>query len=350
MPVKLMRSAGRMAFVGLGVGALLGCRGKHAPDRAGTATASFEGRVVEVRDTTIPSVLDAPGIAEPVRRATLSTKLTGAVTAVLVHEGERVKQGQILARIDARDLAARRAQVGAAIAEAEAVHRDALTQAQRFRALYADSAATRAQLDAVETGLARTEAGVRTARGAASELDAMGAYAQVRAPFAGVVTQRFVDPGAFVSPGAPVAAVEDDSRLRIKVTVAPGAATPLKAGMHLHGTIERETVEAVVEGVAPAPAGALYTVNAIVDNARSEHPAGGTASLWIPQGTRRGLVVPVEALVREGDLTGVRVQTAGGAELRWVRLGDRTDGSVEVLSGLRSGDRLLVPARAEGGS
>ena len=134
-------------------------------------------------------------MAEPVRRATLSTRLSGAVTAVLVQEGARVRQGQVLARIDDRDLRARQTQVEAGIAEADAVHQDAQTQARRMQALYADSAATRVQLDAAETGLARAEAAERAARGAAQELEATRDYAEVRAPFAGVVTQRFVDPG-----------------------------------------------------------------------------------------------------------------------------------------------------------
>ena len=332
-----------------GLAALTACHDEPKRQELGATAALPAGSVIEVRDTTIPAVLEASGIAEPVQRATLSTKLMGAVTAVAVHEGERVHAGQLLARIDARDVTARQSQAQAGIAEAEAVHRDAVTQAARFRALYADSAATRAQLDAVETGLARAEAGVRTAHAAASEVAVMRGYAELRAPFAGIVSQRFVDPGAFVAPGTPVVTVVDGSRLRISVTVAPDAAGALKPGASLRGTIENEPVDAVVEGVAPTAAGALYTVNAIVANPRGGHPAGGAATLRIPRGTRSGVLIPEAALVREGDLTGVRIQTTGGLELRWVRLGLAADGTVEVLSGLRAGDRVFVPQPAEGG-
>jgi RND family efflux transporter MFP subunit len=342
-------SAGRMTLLGASLGLLPACRREPAPDRPGAVATPPDGRVIEVRDTTIPSVLEAAGIAAPIQRATLSTKVMGAVTSVEVQEGARVRAGQVLARIDSRDIAAKRAQAAAGLADADAVHQDALTQAQRFRALYADSAATRAQLDAVETGLARAEAGVRTAQAAANELEAYGAYAELRAPFAGVVTQRFVDRGAFVAPGTPIAAVEDGSRLRISVTLPPDAARRLKPGARVEGTIERVPVDAVVEGVAPAPSGALYSVNALVDNTRGAHPTGGAATLRIPLGVRTGLLVPVAALVHEGDLTGVRVQTASGTERRWVRLGTPAGDVVEVLSGLRSGDRIFFPAAPEGG-
>jgi cobalt-zinc-cadmium efflux system membrane fusion protein len=84
-------------------------------------------------------------------------------------------------------------------------------------------------------------------------------------------------------------------------------------------------------------------VNAIVDNGDRRHPSGGVATLRIPQGTRTTILVPDAALVREGDLTGVRIQAANSAELRWVRLGAAVGGQVEVLSGLKAGDRVIVP-------
>lgn len=321
------------------------CGGPPAPPRTGEPAAPT-GRVLEVRDTIVAAMLEAAGIAEPIQAATLSTRLMGAVASVLVQEGQRVSAGQLLARIEAGELVARRAQAEAGIAGADAVYQDALVQAQRFRALFADSAASRAQLEAAETGLARAEAGLRTARAGAGALEAVEAYAQVRAPFAGVVTKRFVDPGAFVAPGAPVVAIEDASRLRLSVTVAPGAATALVAGARLDGTIEGRPASATIEGVAAA-GGALYTVNAIVDNRDRRYPSGGAVVLRIPQGTRTTILVPDAALVREGDLTGVRIQTARGAELRWVRVGAPVGERVEVLSGLKAGDRVFVPADDE---
>jgi RND family efflux transporter MFP subunit len=345
MPTTTVHTAMRATLTAVSLGLSAACG--DTPERPRTDLAAVPaGRVLEVRDTTVAALLEAAGIAEPMQRATLSTRLMGAVASVLVQEGQRVVAGQLLARIEAGELVARRAQADAGIAEANAVYEDAVVQAQRFRALFADSAAARAQLEAAETGLARAEAGVRTARAAAGALEAVEAYAQVRAPFAGVVTKRFVDPGAFVAPGAPVVSVEDASRLRLSVTVAPGAATSLEPGARLDGTIEGRRATATIEGVAAA-GGALYTVNAIVDNRDRRYPSGGVATLLIPQGTRTTILVPNAALVREGDLTGVRIQTATGGELRWVRLGSPVGGRVEVLSGLKAGDRVLVPADGE---
>ncbi len=315
-------------------------------DRSAAARpATTPGTAYVVRDTTVASTLDAAGTAEPIAEATLSTRLMGAVTAVLVHEGDLVAAGQPLVHIDARDLVARDSQVQSSIASARAVQRDAEAQARRFRALFADSAATRAQLDAAETGLARANAGLAAARAGARELAATRAYADVRAPFAGVVTHRFVDPGAFAEPGAPLVTVQDDSRLRVSASAAPDAARGLRRGMRVAATIEDTTVSAVVEGVVPA-AGNVYTVNAVVPNPGRRLAAGGAASLAIPQGTRAALLVPVAAIRREGDLTGVTVREATGDELRWVRLGDAHGELVEVTSGLRAGATIVVPPAA----
>ncbi|MBX6364656.1 MAG: efflux RND transporter periplasmic adaptor subunit, partial [Gemmatimonadetes bacterium] len=241
------------------------------------------------------------------------------------------------------------ARAEAARAEAEAVRREAEAQAARMRALYAEEAAPKAQLDAAETALARAEAGVRAARAGGAELVAARAYAVVRAPFAGTVTRRSVDPGAFAAPGAPLLTIEDDSRLRIVVSAAPDAVREVARGDTVRATIEGEPVLAVVEGVVPAGDGSLYRVNAVVPNRDGRHLAGSAAALLLPQGTRPAIVVPAQAITREGDLTGVRVRTAAGSELRWVRIGVASGDSVEVLGGLRDGEQVLVPAAPHGG-
>ncbi len=107
-------------------------------------TARIPGNVVAIKDTTVRARFAASGTAQPIQQATLSTKLMGAVTEVLVHEGDVVAAGAILLRIDASDLTAKSAQIAASIADADAMHGDAATHLGRIRALYADSAATRA--------------------------------------------------------------------------------------------------------------------------------------------------------------------------------------------------------------
>jgi RND family efflux transporter MFP subunit len=323
--------AGRSALIGVAVIAfVVACDHTEQSNAEIAPAAPSVSETYTVHDTTLSAVFAAAGVAAPIQQATLSTKLMGTVTDVLVQEGDRVATGQPLVRIDARDLAAKSAQASASVADAAAVHRDALTQANRMRALYADSAATRAQLDAA-------------ANAAASELGAVTSYAVIRAPFAGIITRRFVDPGAFAAPGAPLAAIQDVSTLRITANTTPDIARDLRRGQSLAATVEGQPVHATVEGAVPTMTGNLYTINALVANGRGTLLAGSTATLAVPLGMRTALVVPATAIVREGDLTGVTLRTAHGDERRWVRLGLIAGNMIEISSGLRSGDRVVLP-------
>ena len=332
------------------IGALLAlasaCSARE-PEAKREAPPRVTGTVFTVKDTSLQTVFEASGLAAPLRRATLSTKLMGAVLEVVVREGDEVTAGQPLVRIDARELAAKQEQAAASVSDAEALQGEAAKQAGRMRALYADSAATRAQLDAAETGLSRADAGVRASRAAAAELRAGNSYAVVRAPFGGLVTKRFVDPGAFATPGAPLVSVQDARQLRITVSATPDMAGAVRRGQSIGGTIEGRVVSALVEGVVPSDAGNLYAINALVANPGGLMLPGSTATLSLPAGAHVGVVVPARAVTRQGDLTGVTVRTAAGDETRWVRLGQSLGTMVEVNAGLRAGDQVVVPLLGE---
>jgi RND family efflux transporter MFP subunit len=222
---------------------------------------------------------------------------------------------------------------------------EAAAHAGRIRGLYADSAATRAQLDQADAGLARADAAVASAHAMAAELSATASYADIRAPFAGTITRRFVDPGSFAAPGAPLVTVEDASSLRISVSAAPDAVRGLRRGMVVGATIGDAMIPATIEGVVPSGAN-LYLVNALVKNPDGRFLSSSSAALALPRGTRRALLVPAGAIVRQGDLTGVQVASAGGASLRWVKLGTNRGGYTEVLAGLAATDSVLVPTGA----
>lgn len=320
----------------------------HTPDNAGAQRVA--GQVLVLADTVVPTLLDVSGTAMPLRQATLSTKLMGTVTAVTVNAGDAVRAGQVLVQLDARDLSAKATQVAAGIADAEAMQDDAATQAARMRALYADSAATRAQYDAALTGLARADAGLRAARAAAGEVAAMRSYAEVRAPFAGVVMARLVDPGSFAAPGTPLITVHDVSALRVSVAAAGETVRGVRRGSRLAAKLDGVDATAIVEGVVPTASGNLFTVNATVANAAATYRAGSAATLRIPAGSQPMLLVPVAAIVREGDLTGVIVHGIQRDERRWIRLGATRGTQVEVAGGIRAGESIVVPATTRPGA
>jgi RND family efflux transporter MFP subunit len=324
-----------------------GCtRAESSPAPVSLAGSSLE--TVTAVDTVIAAAVEAAGVAAPLQQATLSTRLMGTVTEVLVREGDVVRRGELLVRLDTRDLTAKDDQVRAGLAAAVSRADEAERYAVRIRALYADSAAPRALLDGAEAGLAQAQAALAQARGAQRELAAVAGYGAVRAPFDGIVSRRFVDPGAFAAPGAPLVTVEDGRTLRISVTTTPDLARGIARGRMIETRIEDAPAAAMVEGVVPAPGGALYTINALVSDRDGRYASGGAAVLLVPRGTRHAVFAPQATIARQGDLTGVRVLEAGRPILRWVRLGAAQGDRVEVLSGLQGGERLVVTRTSEG--
>lgn len=319
---------------------LAACGGIEPPTKHAAATSTAPA--VPVLDTVVTATTEATGLAAPMESSTLSTRLMASVVEVLVLEGAVVRQGQLLARLDVRDLAAKRQQAQAGLADAEAQRELARVSAARIRALYADSAAPKAMLDQAEAGLARAEAGVRAATAGVGELDAVAGYGEIRAPFDGVVSHRFVDPGAFVAPGAPILAVDRLGALRVSVTVPADQAEGIRRGAPLAATIERDTATARVEGVARG-VGGTYTLNAVVPNPAGKWLGGSAATLRLPAGTRRALLIPTAAIRREGDVALVSRRTAQGDLATAVRLGAAYGDRTEVLAGLQPADQVVVP-------
>ena len=97
----------------------------------------------------------------------------------------------------------------------------------------------------------------------------------------------------------------------------------------------------MIEGVVPG-AGNMYTINAIVANRNGALLAASAATLLVPHGTRRAIVVPVSALLHQGDLIGVRRRFATGDAITWVKTGATMGSDIEILSGLATGDSVVL--------
>lgn len=323
-----------------------GCRAEKAPEPR--AHARIDGRVLVVRDSAAGGVLRASGTAEPVLRADLSTRLMGSVLAVNVREGDKVRQGQVLLKLDGQELASKSKGLESGIEAARSQLKLADLSLRRVRALRSDSAVSQAELDRAEAEYKGARSALESLESQAGELRAVTGYATLLAPFDGRVVSRRVDPGAMASPGVPLLRVEDASRLRIRVNTAVEGAAGLKAGQELTGTVGERPVRARIEGMVPSESGNLVTVNAIVENAGGELPSNASATLDLPIGGAHLRLVPTDALLREGDLVGVTVRTAKGDHRRWIRTGRDFGGQVEVLSGLREGDTLVIPSMKAG--
>lgn len=312
-----------------------------APSTAASAPATV---IVEERE--IADVVDWPGTVTARLSAEVAPAVMARVLEVRVQAGSAVRRGDVLATLDGRDLTARRQQAEAALAAATALARQADADLGRARQLFAKQAFTRQDLDAAEARAATARAQAAQAADALAEARVRLGETEVRAPFDGIVAERRVDPGDTAGPGAPVVVLQDPSTLRLEADVAEHCAAPLAVGMALPVRVGAPPVEltARIEELAPVadPASRTRHVKAVLPADAALRP-GAFASLRLACGTHLAVLVPSASVRRAGQLETVRVVVDGTPLVRSVRTGKPVGEQVEVLSGLRGGDVVVVP-------
>jgi len=320
---------------------------------AAVAQAPAASAAVELRE--VDDVYAADAVIESLHQATVSAQIAGQLTGLLVDAGDRVRRGQLLARIDTREADAQVASAGAQVAQAEAALAQAKLNHERTKSLVEQNFLSLSALDKADADLKTARAALEAARAGTTQATTGRSFAELRAPIDGVVTRRLMEPGELATPGRGVVEIHDPGALRAVGTipqfVLPRTARVESAEIELPALKRR--LKATRVTVLPAADPRLLSTQV-----RAELPAGapagivpGTAAkVLVPIGRSQKLVVPAAAVFRRSELTAVYVLTDGARQLRQVRIGNRVgDDTVEVLAGLSAGERVaLDPLRGTG--
>jgi RND family efflux transporter MFP subunit len=319
--------------------------GDGEPSRAPAATTT-RSETMLVENETLAAVVPVDGTVTARQQAVVSTRLMARITSIEVEVGDHVATGQVLLRLGTDDIAANRARAEASLRVAEAARDEAVRHLTRMDTLYVQDAVPMVQRDQARLALVQAEAQVAFAEAALQEVDAAAGYAALRAPFAGTVVSRTSGVGDLAAPGVPLVGIAADGPREAVLGVPPDAAATLVPGqtISVHSDDAGEAT-AVVRAIASGADPRTRTVEV-----RAELPAtwptGVSVTALIPAGARQGITIPASAIVRRGQLTGVRVVTDQGEMLRWIRLGRRletgAEARVEVLSGLEPGERIAL--------
>ena len=295
----------------------------------------------------IPIVITATGSLAADASVMVSTRMMGWVKQIYVVEGQSVAKGDRLLRIDDTDLLARKSQAEAGIAAAKAVLANAEKMAERFENLYAEKSVSKAQLDDVLTGRDQARAGLQMANAGLAEVNVHLSYLDLTAPVDGVVARKMIEEGNMANPGMPLLILEQTDRIKVIAHVGEKDISGLAAGNRV--TVEVSSVagaeyRAELARVIPTanPGSRTYDVEAYLDNADGRLKSGMFARMTIPVGVRQAVLVPADAVIRRGQLTGLwLVDKDGVAMLRWIRLGRSQGDDVEILAGM-AGDETVV--------
>jgi len=372
----------------------------NAPAPAGAARTEAAAREVHTAHAALEPwerTLRISGELVAFESATLSTKVPGRLENLAVDVGTRVKKGDLLAQLDARDYELRVAQADAALSaartrlglpledgdgkdavdsESVAVVRQArasLEEAQRdeVRAseLVKSGVATQAASESAHSALLVAQskladaleevqnrrAQVQQRRADLALARAQLADTQVQAPFDGAIVARLAGTGDYLAAGAPLARIVRFDPLRLRMDVPEHAAAGITIGLALRAELEDGTrVEGKVARISPELGARNRTllVEAELPNPAATLRAGSFARVEIVlDGSAQALVVPPEALVRFAGIDKL-FEVAGGKVLeRRVKVG-RTDGKrVEILEGISAGaEFVLAPGNLQGGA
>lgn len=310
---------------------LSGCHGEKRATGDGPALPVANVRVEKVTSVTAPVFEAVVGTIRSDKRATLEAKVSGRISELPVMMGQRVKQGELVARLDAAETRARYEQVAAALEQAQ-------REWKRLSSLFEQQASTRADYEAAESRF-------RMAEAAFAEAKAMMAYVEIVAPFDGVVTRKWADVGDLAAPGKALVGIEDPKLLLLEADVPEGLGANLHTGAKL--TVDVDALKTEFEGTVRemAPIADPETRSVRIKVQLPETPGllpGQFARLRVPIREVPQLRVPRRALVERGQLELVFVAETNHARLHLVKSGKRYQDTVEILAGLEPGEMVVT--------
>ena len=301
--------------------------------------------------------ISVSGRVEATETAGISTRVMGNIIKLNVKVGDQVKAGQVLVTINNQDMAAKRAQADAMIAEAEASLQSAQKDYNRFTALYSQQSASEKEVDNITLQYNAAKARVEAAKQMRNEVSAMMSYTTLVSPFSGTVIQKSAEPGTMVSPGMPVLTIEKNDSYQVTAAVPETEISKVKLSDRAQLTVRSagKTLNGYVTEINPSSqlSGGQYIIKiAIPDKENKGLYSGMYVNVLIEgkdnlpnEAANNSILVPLSAIIHKDQLQGLyTVSDAGTALLRWVRLGKTYGDNVEVLSGLNPSEQFILKA------
>lgn len=317
-----------------------------------TATAAANPQVTvptaRVVPGTLPVFFSVPGSVVSDDRIDLSSRVVGFIQRLDVREGHKVAKGDLLVQIDPADIneAIRQGQAGVAAARNDL--EDAERDVEKYGKLAVDGYApaetlrkAKVRRDIARSSLSRAEATLASA-------NAQRTYAAIVSPVDGVVVARHRNPGEMATTGQPIVTLESRRNLVLRVFIPERQMSRIGQGMEVGARIDALShgLVGTVSRVVPSgdPSTRRYQVDITLPADQPLLP-GMFGRAEFPLGQVSALLVPQAAVTRRGGLDGVLVVDQSRAvRFRWLRLGRKWQGQVEVVDGLTANERIVLQA------
>jgi len=327
--------------------------------------------LVAARKVSLPQYYQAVGTLETRFAGRIEAQITGRVEQVAVRPGDLINKGDLLVEIDDRTLRARyqqarqalngavqqKVQTERAIEAAQAEEVRVLAEYQRIQSFLAAQAATQQEMETIEAqrrqsqaalaqavaALAAAEAGIEGARRQVDEADVALDYTRILSPQNSQVVERHVDPGDLAMPGKVLLTLQDKKTLRLEALVPESLIERLTLGQGVDVLVADRALKGQVEEIIPAadPRTRSFVVKIALLNHEGLLP-GMFGRLKVPLDARSAVLVPTAAILRVGQLDMVQIVEEDHIKTLLVTTGERMEDEVEILSGLRGNEQLVL--------
>jgi membrane fusion protein (multidrug efflux system) len=320
------------------------------------AVAKMHVETAPVAEQEVPKLLSLTGVLSSNERTDLAANASGRVVRTFVERGDHVVQGAILAQLDARSAALSRAEAEANVASATEQLKGQRADCQRYVSLLAKGAITQQEFDRQTTNCQTQAASEEAAKVRAAQAGQNVTDSAIRAPFAGVIAERFVHVGDYVHPDTRVVTLLVDDPLRLELTVPEPSVGSVHPGLVVTFetvSLPGRTFDAVIKfmGGEIREATRDLVVEAVTDNKDHALLPGMFVTAKLPVGKVQSAVVPARAIVRKDETDSVFVVVDGHLEERIVQLGPKVGDLVAVADGVKKGEPVVVsppPGAADG--
>lgn len=319
-----------------------------APLTSNAAELPFTTAIVEVDEAPRERLFD--GTVEAVNKATMSAQTSGRIAEVFYDVDDYVQPGDPIVRFTNVEQQSALRSANAALDEALARSNQADEEFRRVSGLFDSGSASRREYDQALAARDAATARVSAARSSVEAAEQQFEYTLVRAPYAGIVTERHVEVGETVGVGQPLMSGLSLETLRVVVDLPQQVAARVREHLKAYVYTGDGAVEALEVTIFPYAHSASNTFRVrlkLPDGQFSLYP-GMFVKVAFVVGESRRLLVPTPALMRRSEVTGVYVvDDEGLVRMRQIRVGGTFDGRTEVLSGLHAGERVADdPVRA----
>jgi len=337
-----MRPPSRLLLPVLALGVVLLFTACHKQNTAPTAASAQAVSVTAARMQPIQRRVAAAGPVAAWEEMQLGVELSGLrVTRLLVDVGQQVRPGELLLELDHRSLDSDLAQANAALHQAEAGAELARSKYTRGQSLVQGHYISAMALDELRAARTQAEAQLGTARAVRDAAALRRSYAELRAPDAGTISRRLVQPGQVVGAGGELLRLIRQGRLEWRAELPEAQLAQVQPGQAV--VLDGSGVTGRVRAVTPGVDSSTRTGTAYVDLPEPGPVQPGTyvqGRIAIGQGS--ALVIPMAAVVRrDGHAYAFRVGSDQRAQQVRIETGSAQGDSIEVRSGLKAGDRVV---------